>query len=110
MAGMDRYTGRWLGRPEHIRQSLGDISQTFVSERAMRGRYGISGDIIDSPILASTVARIRADVVAAINRWEPRVHYRRMDVSHQGRGAMSFTIHYSDVQSPEVVERLEVDL
>lgn len=73
MQGISATTGKELGDLAHLRQSLADLLTTPKGSRVARHDYGCGlFELIDAPTNAATLAAIRAEVAAAVDRWEPR--------------------------------------
>lgn len=76
---MSRITGREISRAEHLKQSIDDILTTPIGSRVMRRDYGsLIPDLIDQPLIGSTVVRLYAAAAAALHRWEPRIKVNRV--------------------------------
>ena len=74
MIGTDARTGRRLAGPEHLAQSIADIVMTPLGTRLMRHDYGsLLPELIDQPFNATTRLRMCGAIVAALQRWEPRI-------------------------------------
>lgn len=72
--GMSRYTGKALGRREHIRQSIGNILTTPIGTRLMNREFGsLVPYMIDQPFDGVMLLRLMSASVDAITRFETRV-------------------------------------
>ena len=79
--GMNRETGKPVEDLDHVRQSVRDILTTRIGTRVMLRDYGSNlPELVDLPINRSTIAAIRADMINALNIWEPRVNVTRVDI------------------------------
>ncbi len=56
---------------EEILQNVRTILSTLKKTVPMDREFGISGDIVDLPI-ATAQAKLTAEIVAAVNKYEPR--------------------------------------
>lgn len=66
---------------DHIDQAIGLVLATAPGERAMRPDFGCDLHRFEfETIDAAAVARIEADVRAALDRWEPRVEVLSVEV------------------------------
>ena len=92
--GMDRETGKPLSDAEHLRQSIRDILTTRIGTRTMLRDYGSNiPELVDQPINRSTIAAIKADVVNALNIWEPRMRIDQVVLSEVlGSGSITFDL------------------
>lgn len=66
---------------EEIIQNVRTILTTFKKSVPMDRDFGINASVVDLPIAAAQAA-MTADIVAAINRYEPRA--RVVSVSYEG--------------------------
>ena len=72
--GMNRETGKAIDGIDHLRQSVRDILSTRIGTRVMLRDYGSNvPELVDEPMNRTTIAAIRADMIAALNNWEPRL-------------------------------------
>lgn len=78
---MRRTTGVTLQELEHLRQSIEDILTTPIGTRVMRREYGSElFDLIDAPLSSTTLMLMFAATANALDRWEPRIRVRFLDV------------------------------
>lgn len=81
MIGMDRRSGQPLSGLEHLRQSIEDVLSTPVGSRRMRPEYGSKlGRFLELPVDAGWKSALQAEVVRALQRWEPRLKLERVRV------------------------------
>jgi len=59
--------------------------------------------LIDKPLTAINAGRIKAEVVDAIERWEPRVRVKEVTVKKE-YGGLRIRIQYEIIETAEVVE------
>lgn len=64
-----------------IIQNVKTILSTLKKTVPMDREFGINGEIIDLPV-ATTQARLTAEIVAAVNKYEPRAQV--VSVSYEG--------------------------
>lgn len=79
-------------RTAEILQNVRTILTTLKKSVPMDREFGISGEVIDLPI-ASAQARLTSEIVAAVNKYEPRaqvigVFYR----GDGGEGVLNTTV------------------
>lgn len=95
MNGIDKNTGQSLGGLEHLRQSIMDILTTPLGTRVMRRHYGSKlFDLIDAPLNGDTVLFLYAAIAEALDKWEPRLQVKRLEVTHiteEGKAQLSIT-------------------
>lgn len=103
--GMDKKTGRLLTGIDHLKQSIADILHTYIGARVMRRKYGSKlFQKIDAPQNAITRIGLMADVVDALEKWEPRLSLTRVQIvatkSDQSNGKMSYQLtgHYNGAE------------
>lgn len=94
MTGMNRATGHALDSDAHLRQSIADILCTPLGTRVMRRDYGSRlAELIDQPLNDATRTRLFGATATALQRWEPRVHVRRIQFAPGDRpGACELTL------------------
>ncbi|WP_454919218.1 GPW/gp25 family protein [Xanthobacter sediminis] len=79
--GIDRRTGRPLRGWDHVVQSVFVILATPIGRRVMRRSFGFAGTgLIGRRFTPQVVALWRLALVLALERWEPRVRVRRIQV------------------------------
>jgi phage baseplate assembly protein W len=65
-----------------LRESMRLVLATVPGERPMRPEFGCSvHDHVFSPVDANLAGRIAFDVERALERWEPRIDVREVDVT-----------------------------
>lgn len=73
----------------------------------MRREYGSRlPDLIDAPITGETMIDVFVATAEAIDRWEPRLKLRRVEIRAAGAGTMQLRLT-GDVHGTEAV--LEID-
>lgn len=85
------------GEEADVEQAIQIILLTAPGERVMRPEFGCRiHDLIFSPYDAATVGLIELYVEQALERWEPRVEVRQVDVlGDEGQdGALKIVIQY----------------
>ena len=94
MIGLSRLTGQRIDGDAHLRQSLHDLMTTPIGTRVMRRDYGsLLPYLIDQPASPRLLMQLRAAILHAILRWEPRVRpvAIRLSIDAQGRAVLSLT-------------------
>jgi len=82
MTGIDAFTGVYLSGIDHLRQSVADILQTPKGTRVMRREYGSNLPyLVDMPMNRQTFAQIYYEVADALNKWEPRLRLKKVQVT-----------------------------
>ncbi|PKA32508.1 hypothetical protein CWR41_22540 [Cedecea lapagei] len=100
MKGMNARTGRPLSGSAHLRQSILNILTTPVGTRVLRRDYGSElPELVDAPVDAALVARIRRATAGALNRWEPRIRVTRVYVLAAGSGFIEVVIEGRSLES-----------
>ena len=74
---------------EEIAQNVRTILTTYKKTVPMDREFGLNASIVDLPIAAAQAA-MTADIVAAINRYEPRAQV--VSVSYEGKEAEGIVI------------------
>lgn len=93
MIGASRHDGRMIGEDAHLAQSIADILTTPLGTRVMRRDYGSAlFDLIDAPMNAETVVDVFAATAEALDRWEPRLRLRRVQIVAAGAGRMELLL------------------
>mgnify|MGYP000904414509 FL=1 len=70
-------------RTAEILQNVRTILTTLKKSVPMDREFGISGEVVDLPI-ASAQARLTSEIVAAVNKYEPRA--QALGVFYRGDG------------------------
>ncbi len=95
---VDRLGGIALVDDEQdVREAIGVILGTAPGERPMRPEFGCGvHDYVFEVVDAYTVGRIERDVRSALDRWEPRIDVRAVEVdsSDADEGRLLIDIHY----------------
>lgn len=100
MKGMNARTGRPLTGIAHLRQSILNILTTPIGTRVLRREYGSElPELVDAPVDAALVARIRRATAHALNRWEPRIRIQRVYVLSAGDGFIEVVIEGLNLES-----------
>ncbi|QWP76079.1 GPW/gp25 family protein [Lysobacter sp. K5869] len=114
MTGMDRATGRALDSDAHLRQSIADILCTPLGSRVMRRDYGSRlPELIDQALNEATRTRIYGATATALQRWEPRVRVRRIQLepgARPGAAELTLTVERIDPGGRRVPASLSVPL
>ena len=103
--GMNRETGKPLSDADHLRQSIRDVLSTRIGTRTMLCDYGSNiPERVDQPINRSTIAAIRADVINALNIWEPRMRIDRVVLSEVlASGSITFDLDLTYLPNGEAI-------
>lgn len=103
--GMNRETGKPLSDADHLRQSIRDILSTRIGTRTMLRDYGSNiPELVDEPINRSTIAAIKADVINALNIWEPRMKINRVILTEvQASGQLTFDLELVYLPNGQVI-------
>ena len=102
--GMDRNTGKPLEGVAHLRQSIYDILSTRIGTRTMLRDYGSNlPEMIDWPTNRTTIAAMRADIINALNKWEPRVRVERVDLNSISAGQLTFDLHVTYLPNGQAI-------
>ena len=102
--GMDRETGKPLEGVAHLRQSIYDILSTRIGTRTMLRDYGSNlPEMIDWPTNRTTIAAMRADIINALDKWEPRVHVDRVKLDAISAGSVTFDLHVTYLPNGEAI-------
>ncbi|CAO5238194.1 GPW/gp25 family protein [Frankia sp. AgKG'84/4] len=69
-------------RDVEIEQAMHLVLATAPGERPMRPEFGCGiHDLVFAPVNDATAGRIRYEVRAALDRWEPRIEVREVEVT-----------------------------
>lgn len=103
--GMNRETGKPLSDADHLRQSIRDILATRIGTRTMLRDYGSNiPELVDQPINRSTIAAIKADVINALNIWEPRMRIDRVTLSEVlASGQLTFDLELTYLPNGQAI-------
>ena len=104
--GMNRETGKALSDADHLRQSIRDILSTRIGTRTMLRDYGSNiPELVDLPINQTTIAAIKADMINALNVWEPRMRVNRVKLSEVlASGQLTFDVYLTYLPNGQVIE------
>lgn len=97
MVGMDRRTGRAIGRPEHIAQSIKVLLTTGKGERVMANDVGV--DFLDDAghlVPGLGPVRIEESAHNALTRYEPRVDLDAVTAHFDGDELDTIRVAYRD--------------
>ncbi|MEM7046995.1 MAG: GPW/gp25 family protein [Pseudomonadota bacterium] len=93
MNGLNATTGAPLSGMDHLIQSIHDILTTPIGTRVMRRDYGSRlFDLIDQPINGGLIVDIYAAVAQALDRWEPRLKLKRVQVARTKAGRIEIDL------------------
>lgn len=96
--GLDRRTGAVLTDIAHLRQSVTDILTTPIGSRVMRRDYGSQiPELVDQPMVETTLLRLYVAAAEALRRWEPRFDIQEIEfasASSSGRAELRLTGEY----------------
>ncbi|WP_062560614.1 GPW/gp25 family protein [Paracoccus aminovorans] len=110
MIGTSRLTGRPIDQDEHLTQSITDILTTPKGSRVMRRDYGSRlPKLIDAPMNGETIVDVFAATAEALDRWEPRLRLRRVEITGTAAGVMALRLT-GDVLTGPVTVNTEVTL
>lgn len=103
--GMNRETGKPLSDADHLRQSIRDVLSTRIGTRTMLRDYGSNiPELVDQPINRSTIAAIKADVINALNIWEPRMRIDRVVLAEVlASGSITFDLDLTYLPNGEAI-------
>lgn len=109
-----RDTGKEVFDTEHLALCIVDILTTPVGSRVMRRDYGSRlFQLVDRPIDNTLVMEMRAAVVDAIHRWEPRLRITRVLVDptrwNEGKLLLDITGFYLLAGRPIRLQELSLD-
>ena len=104
--GMNRETGKALSDADHLRQSIRDILSTRIGTRTMLRDYGSNiPELVDLPINQTTIAAIKADMIDALNNWEPRMRVNRVVLTEVlSSGSFTFDVYLTYLPNGQVIE------
>ena len=90
---MSASAGSELAGREHLLQSVRDVLTTPIGTRVMRRAYGSRcPELLDQPSGPGWAARVRAAVLDALARWEPRLRVDRVAVSADADGRVEVAV------------------
>nr|WP_034990109.1 GPW/gp25 family protein [Bartonella schoenbuchensis] len=109
--GMNCETGKSMIGLDHLRQSIMDILMTRIGTRVMRRDYGSRVlDLIDDPVNETFKVAIYAAVAEALDRWEPRLKLKQVNLTsvEKGKVSISFEGIYVPSGKPITMEGLQI--
>lgn len=108
--GLNRQSGARIRDAAHLAQSIADILFTPVGTRVMRRDYGSRlTDLIDAPINPETAVELVAATAEALDRWEPRVVVRRVEIGEASTaGRLTLALVIEPRTAPTGPTRIEV--
>lgn len=93
MIGMSRHTGLAIDGDAHLAQSITDILTTPIGTRVMRRHYGSElPQLLDAPMNGETLVDVFAAVADALDRWEPRLRLKRVEVTSAVSGSLELLL------------------
>ncbi|MFN3931611.1 MAG: GPW/gp25 family protein [Brevundimonas sp.] len=95
MTAMNRQTGRAMdpNSDAHLVQSIGDILTTPKGSRVMRRDYGSElPNLVDLPNTPLNRMRAFAATALALQRWEPRVRLKRVQLAGGADGVAALRL------------------
>jgi len=102
MSGVNALTGKVLEGIAHLEQSIHDILCTPKGTRVMRREYGSNVPyLIDMPMNRETFARIYYEVADALDKWEPRLSLKNVQITEVGSdGGITIALEGSYLGTP----------
>ena len=101
LVGMDRVTGKAIGRDEHIPQSIGDILQTPKGTRVMRRDYGASYLSEDGSLRGGISGpEIAEEAGILLARFELRIQVHSVGATMSDGSLARISVEYTDVEKP----------
>lgn len=108
MTGLSRTTAKLIDLDAHLAQSINDILSTPKGSRVLRRDYGSRlPDLIDAPMNGETAVDVFAETAEALEKWEPRLKLRRVEIISAERGRMTLLLA-GEVQGANIVTSAEV--
>ncbi len=107
--GIDRRTGKPLSDWPHVRQSLGMIFTTRLSQRVLARLFGFAGvGLLGQPLTPGDLMKFYLAVVIAVELWEPRfavtsLTYPAGDNSATGLGQGRFGVRVVGAYRPNAL-------
>lgn len=93
--GLNGKTGKQIKAKDHLSQSIHDLLMTPIGTRVMRRDYGSAlPDLLDQPMTAKTVMKMRASIVHAITKWESRVVVQNILVEAGNEHGVKLAVTY----------------
>lgn len=102
MSLISRTTGKTLTDFEHMVESIQTILTTPIGSRYFNREFGSDlFDLIDGPINEDTKIDIYAEVIGAIEKWEPRFKVDSVEVNDEDGQNGKITINLQGIYVPE---------
>lgn len=99
---ISRTTGKTLTDFEHMVESIQTILTTPIGSRYFNREFGSDlFDLIDGPINEDTKIDIYAEVIGAIEKWEPRFKVDSVEVNDEDGQNGKITINLQGIYVPE---------
>lgn len=93
MSGLDRHTARAIGGDAHLAQSVTDVLMTPKGSLVLEREYGSDLPLLlDRPMNAATKVDLVQATAEALDRWEPRIVLRRVEIEAAEAGRMSLRL------------------
>jgi len=106
MVLMDRYTGKTISDYAHLRQSINTILTTSIGSRVILRDFGASlYDLLDAPMNSAFLLSLRSSIVEAIEKYEPRIAIKKVDVPvfDSARGKIQIRIQGVYIPNGELI-------
>ncbi|MBB4632935.1 GPW/gp25 family protein [Sphingosinicella soli] len=105
MVGMDKKTGKAIGREQHIVQSIEDILTTPKGTRVMRRDYGASYLAEDGSFrIGTSGVAIASEATELLKEYEPRISIGDVSTRMNGDKLDAIAVSYTDVEGGGVKE------
>lgn len=108
--GVNQHTGVLLTGFDHVRQSLGVIFATRLTERVLHRTFGSAvPKLLGQPLTGATLMRFYMAIIVAIELWEPRfrvtqISYPSGDNSASALGQGRFGVKISGAYRPNALQ------
>jgi len=90
---------------ESVKQNVRLILTTPKGSDVHRPDFGSNlFQLVDSPLNAITAGKIKAEVIEAIEKWEPRASVRSVGVQKSEMGHLTITVHLELKETEDFVE------
>lgn len=98
MSDIDQSTGKLIGRPDSIKQSIKTLLRTRKGERLFRPEIGVSFQSPEGIAEAGlTPSLVRDECAEALAQYEPRIEVKEIKPRFVDDQLEAVTITYSDV-------------
>jgi phage baseplate assembly protein W len=87
-----------VSRDKEIEESMRLVLATAPGERPMRPEFGCAiHDLVFAPVDEATAGRIQYEVRSTLDRWEPRIEVREVEVTSASgqEGVLFIDVRYS---------------